>query len=339
MIQRVTVLGGGAFGTAIAKLLAEKGHTVLLWCHETAIVSSINAEHKNCLYLPDVVLPNNITATNSLQEAIEFSEYVFEAIPVAYLRGVIRQASSFARPDQRWIILSKGIENETYALSHVILEQELGHAPLFAVLAGPTFAKELVEGHFSAAVLASTSANLVKELMPMITSLNFQPYPSNDPIGVEVAGAVKNVLALAVGVAQGAGCKLNTIAYLLTQGMHEMAELSYYFGGKAETIYGLAGLGDMMLTCTGSLSKNLQAGKMLGEGKSIEELKTIMPTLPEGLNTLTSLHDFISKVGVEFHIISATYQFIYQGCPADDFLRKTILPAAQTIKQGGCCAH
>ncbi len=338
MIQRVTVLGAGAFGTAIASLLAHKGHEVLVWCREPEIAASINNEHKNCVYLSSAVLPDTVTATNDLEQALAFSDYIFETIPVAFLRATMRQARSYARPDQRWILMSKGIENDTYALPHAILEQELEHAPLYAVLAGPTFAKELIERHFTAAILASTSAALVKELMPMITSDYFQPYPSNDPIGVEVAGAIKNVLALAIGIAQGIGLHTNTRAYLLTQGMREIAELAYYFDGKSETIYGLAGLGDIVLTCTGSLSKNLQAGILLGEGKTLEQIKQVIPTLPEGLNTLTSLHAFISRVGVEFPIVDATYQFIYGGCSGDDFLRKIIVPAPQTF-QTGCCAH
>lgn len=338
MTERITILGAGAFGTAVATLLAHKGHSVMLWCREPEIAQAINEQHKNPVYLSTVQLAPSIKATTSLQEACSYSSYIFETIPVAFLRSVVAQAKPFIRQEHRWVIMSKGIENETFGLPSVIIAHELGYEPLHAVLAGPTFAKELVERKFTAAVLASSSATLVKELMPLVACEYFQPYPSNDPIGVQVSGAIKNVLALAIGVAHGVGCHANTIAYMLTQGMQEIAEIVYFFEGKQESVYGLAGLGDMVLTCTSMLSKNLQAGKMLGEGKTIEEIKQAMLTLPEGLNTLHSLYSFLSRVEVVPPIIGATYKFIYQQDSADNFLRGIVAQAATTF-QVSCCEH
>jgi glycerol-3-phosphate dehydrogenase (NAD(P)+) len=322
MVAAATVLGGGAWGCAIANVLADRGYDVLIWCREPEIAQEINTSHTNSTYLPGLTLHHKIHATNDLAIAAHHADLVFEAIPVAFLRTVLTTFKPYQR-GHRWVILSKGIEQQSFALPSQIVQEVLG-SPAFAVLAGPTFARDLIERQFSAAVLASTDEALRNELIAAMTTYYFALFASHDPVGVQVAGAIKNVLALAVGIAKGAGCKDNTIAYLLTTGMEEMAELLTFFGGTRTTMYGLAGLGDMLLTCTGSLSKNQRAGTMLGEGKKVADVLVALKTLPEGLNTAHSLTIFMQREKIYFPILAATQKFIAGHSSLEQFFQEVL---------------
>lgn len=330
--RRATVLGGGAWGCAIANFLADRDYDVLVWCREADLVLQINQSQKNEVYLPGLSLHHSIQASTDLEKAALHSDLIFEAIPVTYLRSVLQTFKGYDQ-GHRWVVLSKGIEQHTLALPTQIIETVLKPKAL-AVLVGPTFARDLIEKQFSAAVLASDDDSLRGELMSALPNHYFNLYPSRDIIGVQVAGAIKNVLALAVGIARGAGCKDNTIAYLLTVGMEEMAELLVFFGGQKSTMYGLAGLGDMLLTCTGSLSKNQRAGILLGQGKSFNDVCEQLKTIPEGFNTAQSLAVLMEREKIYFPILAATQRFISGDQSLEQFFKKVLtasVPGQSTL--------
>lgn len=315
----VVVLGGGAWGCAIANLLADRNCDVLLWCREQEVADEINRQHRNSVYLAGLQLHSRVKATTDLAAAANHSELIFEAIPVAYLRSVLHAFKPY-QTNHRWVVLSKGIEQHSFALPSQIIEETIKPSAV-AVIAGPSYARDLVELQFTAAVLASADEELSRDLLRILPCYYFCLIPSRDVAGVQVAGAVKNVLALAVGIAKGAGCKDNTIAFILTRGMEEMAGILMFFGGERLTMYGLAGLGDMLLTCTGSLSKNQRAGVLLGQGKSPADVRAEFKTMPEGVNTAQSLAVLMDREGLSFPIMTATQRFITGNDSIEDFFK------------------
>ena len=307
----VAVLGAGAWGTAFATLLAENGHTVRLWCHEADVASEINSAHENTFYLPGTKLNENIVATTSLQEALADARWVFEVIPVKFLRGVLQQAKPYVRDDHVWVLLSKGVEQETLLLPTAILDDVLGKDVEQATLSGPNFAKDLIEQIPTATTIAARDCKIGEELQQLLANSFFRPYLSLDIVGVQIGGAIKNVLALAIGIAKGAGCKDNTIAYLLTRGLREMAELAKHFGGKEETIYGLSGLGDLVLTSMGEHGRNMRVGMLVGQGRSLSDVLAETGIVAEGVNTVQSLQQIIAKDGLDLPICSGTYDILF----------------------------
>lgn len=322
MVLVATVLGSGAWGCAVADLLSNAGYDVLIWCREQEVADEITLQHTNSMYFPGVILNKKIRATTDLSLVAKHSDLIFEAIPVAFLRMVLQSFKSLQQ-GHRWVVLSKGIEQNSFELPTQIIKEVLG-APVVGILSGPTYARDLVEKQFSAAVLASDSEDLLRELSTNVSTFYFKLISSCDVIGVQVVGAIKNVLAIAVGIAKGAGCKDNTIAYLLTSGMEEMGQAIVFFGGKQVTMYGLAGLGDILLTCTGSLSKNQRAGYLLGQGKTLADVQAEIKTLPEGINTARSLAVLMEREKLYFPILAETYNFISGEISLEDFFKKIL---------------
>lgn len=309
--QKITVLGAGRWGTAVASLLAQNGHQVTLWCFEPEVAYDINHTHINRQYFPEFTLNHNITACTDLAQAIDQVTYLVEAIPVAFLRSLVKQTKARLSSTTPWIILSKGIEEETLHLPTQIIQDELGKETPVVVFGGPTFAHELMQQQFSAASIASTDASLAHGIIKLLNKNYFVGELSLDPIGVQVGGAVKNVIAIMIGLANGAGHRDNTTAYLLTQALNEMATLIQSMGGSRETVYGLSGLGDMILTCTGSLSKNLKAGRLIAQGRNLDELKEVFGTLPEGINTVKSVQALTKKYNVSLPLCEKTYNIMF----------------------------
>jgi len=316
MKQSVTVLGAGAWGSAIAHLLATNGNDVTLWCHESEVAESINKSHCNKHYLPSTILPDTVHATTSLPDALANATWIFEAIPVQHIRSVLMQCKGLAPYDAAWVLLSKGIEQQTLLLPSQILQQVVGADVRYAVLGGPNFAAELVERALTATVVASTDDVLVKKLSLLVANDYFKTCISDDPVGVQIGGAVKNVLALTIGFAHGVGYKYhNTMAYLFSQGLAEAALLAERLGGKKETMYGLAGLGDIVLSCTGTMSKNFRLGMLLGQGLPIEQAAKKFSVVPEGMNTLQSLHEIVQQSKLHLPLCMGAYRCIYEGFP------------------------
>ncbi|MBT4595080.1 NAD(P)H-dependent glycerol-3-phosphate dehydrogenase [bacterium] len=297
--RRVSVIGAGAWGTALSQVLARNGHDVLLWAREKEVVDDINTNHTNSKFLKGSSLSSNVRATGDMEKIARHSDIVLEAIPVAFIRGILREFAKFSRRDHRWIVTSKGLEIGTNLLPSQIIDEMFSPSHL-AVLAGPTFACEVVRGKFSTAMLAVHEGDekFLNEILSLFSAENFVLSPSYDPIGVQVGGAYKNILALTIGVALGANLGDNAMAALMTKGLEESAFIIKLWGGRGETVYGLAGAGDLILTMLSPKSKNMSAGMMLGQGRSLEEIKAVRGVFPESFNTVDAMLEWAERRGV-----------------------------------------
>lgn len=320
-IKYITVLGEGAWGTAIATLLAHNGYQVRLWCHHADLVDAINTTHTNEQFLPGITLDTKIKAVASLQEALEGAAWVFEAIPVKYLRQVLMAAQPWIHVNQKWVVLSKGIEQETLLLPTQIIDKVFKKKVMIAVVAGPSFAMDLAQQKMTAVSVAAVNEEQAKAVRKLLANNYFRPYTTTDIIGVQVGAALKNVIAIGVGMLDGAGYSDNTKAFLLTRGLTEMAHMSKMRGGKQKTVFGLSGIGDLMLSCTSSLSRNLTIGRELGKGKTLASLSQPNQALPEGINTVQSVYQFVEKKDVPFPICRGIYAVIFMKVSMKDFLQ------------------
>lgn len=322
MAQHVTVLGAGAWGTAIAHLLASNGQAVFLWCHEPDVATDINFRHENSYYLPSVELPSSIYATASLEEALVGAEMVFEAVPVMFLRITLEHARQYIHDNQLWVVLSKGIEQNTHYFPSQMINDVFDQRVRIAALGGPNFARELAEKRLSAATIASAAhdplaAHAVKQV---VRAPYFIPYLSDDLLGVQIGGALKNVIALGLGIAHGAQAGDNTRAFIITEGLAELGLFARHYGAQPETVYGLSGLGDLVLTSTGLLSKNMLFGKLLGEGNLFSDISR-EGLLPEGINTVQSVKQIIDVHGLDLPLMRGIYEFIFNDTMLSDMLR------------------
>ena len=323
MKKSITILGAGAFGTSIATLLGNNGFEVVLWSHESQVVSEIEKDRENKTYLSGIKLGSSIIPTTDLKLAVQSSEWIFEAIPVKFLRSVFDLAKEFISQDQKIVILSKGIEQNTHLLPSQVVDDVLGgKAVTQAVMAGPNFARELASNFYSAATVACADKIMGQELCAILNNSYFKTNFTTDIIGVQAGGAIKNVLTLAVGILQGITSSQNTQAMLLTNGLKEIASIVDSLGGDRETVYGFSGLGDLLLTATGTLSRNLQAGRLLGQGKSLDDLKDYFPALPEGINTLKSVYFLINKYNLDLPVCLFAYKAIYEDTDIKHLFRK-----------------
>src|SRR3989338_1312636 len=247
MKKKVAVIGGGAWGTAVATVLTHNGHEVALWCLEKEVSLGINQTRENNRYLPGIKLSELLWATSNLQEALADTQWVFEAIPVVHMRNILEQARAFVSSEQRWVVLSKGIEQKTLLLPSRIVQDVLGKNTKVAVLAGPSFAQELVAQQLTAVALVAYDRDnfILKELQELVRTSYFVPEIHSDIPGVELCAALKNVLALGVGMFEGMKSGDNTKAFFLIKSLQELVVLLESFGGKKETVYGLAGIGDL----------------------------------------------------------------------------------------------
>lgn len=278
--MRIGIIGGGAWGTALAQVAAAGGDPVLLWAREHDVVASINREHQNRLFLPDIALSPAITATESLADLSACDAYLVVA-PAQHLRAVLAEAPVGNRP---LVLCAKGIEAGTAALMSDIAHSVHPQAPI-AVLSGPTFAAEVARGLPTAVTLACADENISRALAERLASPNFRPYASDDVAGAEIGGAVKNVLAIACGVVAGAGLGENARAALIARGFAEMVRYGVARGGRPETLSGLSGLGDLVLTCSSVASRNFSLGVGLGKGQSAADLLADRASVAEGAFT------------------------------------------------------
>ncbi len=268
--MRVAVIGAGSWGSALALHLARAGSHVRLWAREPEVVEGIRAEHRNPLFISEFAFPASLEATGDLGEACDGAETVVWVVPVQFARALMREMRAVF-PDQAVLVsASKGIEVETLERVDEIATGELGiEQNRFVVLSGPSFAREVAAGLPTASVLAGSDTAAVRRLQEAFSTPSYRFYLADDVIGVELAGALKNVIAIAAGMVQGLGLGHNTLAALMTRGLHEIARLGVRLGGQPETFRGLAGMGDLILTCTGAMSRNRTAGERLGRGESL----------------------------------------------------------------------
>jgi glycerol-3-phosphate dehydrogenase (NAD(P)+) len=275
--MRLSVFGGGSWGTAMAHQLARRGHEVLLWAREPEVADGINTEHRNPLFISDLDLHPGIQAVNDLPAAANHADHWLWVVPAQFSRSVMEELAGEVRDGVAVISASKGIETETLRRMDEVAEETLGlETNRFCCLSGPTFAREVVRGDPSAAVLACPDLELATVLQEAFSDHHLRCYAGTDLVGVELAGALKNVIAIAAGIVDGLGLGFNTQAALMTRGLHEIT---------AETFRGLAGMGDLVLTCTGGLSRNRTLGQRLGRGESLEEILGSMREVVEGVRT------------------------------------------------------
>lgn len=330
MNNTVCVLGAGAWGTAIAIVLSENGYNIKLWCHESDVANTINNTKINTHYLPGIMLSDRIQAVTDLSEAISGAQWIFEAIPVKYMRSVLKNIQHCYKSDQVWIVLSKGIEQQTLMLPTEIIDDIFGASTKKAVLSGPSFAIDLAKKQITAVTLATNDSSIGLALQKMLANIYFRPYLSNDIIGTQVGGALKNVLTLGVGILDGAGYTDNVKAFLITRGLHEMIQLSSFFGGKERTLYGLSGIGDLILTSMGKSSKNLALGRRLGKGDTLSDIIQESQTLPEGINTVQSVYEYIKTKKIELPIFQGLYQVIFNNENIYEFLAELMARPLET---------
>jgi glycerol-3-phosphate dehydrogenase (NAD(P)+) len=299
--EPVAVIGGGSMGTALAKLLGENGLRVNLWVFEPDLAEAIDRERENRVFLPGHRLPDGVAATSSLAEALRGIRTVFSVTPSQVLRGVWREAARLLEQGARIVCASKGVETGTGKLMCDVLEEVAGARGL-AVLSGPSFAREIAERQPTAVVVASKDEGLAAEIQRLVSSPAFRAYTSDDVIGVELGGALKNVIAVAVGMGEGLGLGLNSRAALITRGLAEISRLAVARGANPLTLAGLAGTGDLVLTCTGHLSRNLQVGIRLGRGERLEDILGSMKMVAEGVATSRSALELARGMGVEMPV-------------------------------------
>lgn len=324
MEHRVTILGAGAWGTAIANHLSNNDTTVMLWCFEPEVAQEIENQKTNIRYLPDIKLQPNVMATTDLDVAFNFSEFIVEAIPVKHLRNILTLTRQHVKPEHKWIMTSKGIESDTFMLPADILRDVLGYHPNVAALSGPNFAKELIQKNITASVVACKDSALAKQVSSIFENDHFKTYHSEDLNGVQAGGALKNVYALTLGILRGLEYSENTIAFVFTKCLEEMAQTCVKIGGQKETMYGLAGLGDLFLTGSCALSKNFKCGKLLGQGINLRDISKKYAVLPEGFSTLNSLINFSEKHDTTMPICKATHDFIFEGKSIKNLLYKLL---------------
>lgn len=307
--MKAGVIGAGAWGTALAQLLASDGQDVALWALEPDVIDAINAEHENPLYLANIPLSPSIRATGSMTDLAD-CDLLLVVSPAQHLRSVVAQAPAGVP----LVLCSKGIEAGTSLLMSEVASQAQPASPI-AVLSGPTFAHEVAKGLPTAITLACEDRDLGQRLAARIARPSFRPYLSDDVIGAEIGGAVKNVLAIACGVADGAGLGLNARAALISRGFAEMTRFGLARGARAETLGGLSGLGDLVLTCSSTNSRNFSLGKGLGEGACAADLMSNRRTVAEGAHTAPVLRDAAHAAGVEMPVVEAVCALLADAAP------------------------
>ncbi len=304
-MKKVAVLGSGAWGTAIATVLAHNGHTVHLWAYEEEVVDTIKKESVNRLYLPDVKLNKNIIPTTKAAEALEGVEWIFEAVPVKYMRQVLQTVKPHYKESQRWIVLSKGIEQHTLLLPTQVLDDVFGKKVTSAALVGPSFAHDVAAKQLTGIMIASSNAQLKADALVLVQNSYMVLFPSTDLVGVQLCAALKNVITVGVGILEGAGYSDTTKTFFLMRALQEMRSLVVGCGGKADTVDGLAGIGDVILTALGKHSKNLSAGRKLGSGQTAKQLFSGTHVMPEGFNTLESVGQLIEKNNLHLPLLKS----------------------------------
>ena len=314
-IERIGVIGGGAWGTALAQAAARAGRSALLWAREPDVVEAINAGRGNPRFLPGVELAPALRATTRLDE-VAAADAVLLVAPAQHLRAVCRELAHGLRPGVPAVVCAKGIEGGSCALMTEAAGAALPGVPL-AVLSGPTFAAEVARGLPAAVTLACADAGIGAALVAALGSRTFRPYLSDDPIGAQIGGAVKNVLAIACGVVEGRRFGDNARAALITRGLAEMVRLGLALGGRAETLMGLSGLGDLTLTCTSKQSRNMSLGWALGEGRALADILAERQSVAEGVHSAAAVVALAARVVADMPICAAVDAILNRGAAID----------------------
>ena len=315
--MRIALIGTGSWGTAMAGLVASHGHNVVMWSYDADPVIEINERHTNACYLKDYTLPDNVTATNSHEEALTGADAAIFAVPSAFLRGVARDCAPYVSDSLPVLCLAKGIELGTGLLMSDVIASEIGNKARVAALSGPNHAEEICRGGLSAAVIASKDAQVGETFKNLLLSTAFRIYLSQDMTGVEVCGAMKNVIAIVCGISAGSGAGDNTLALIMTRGLAEISRLVHACSGEAMTCMGLAGMGDLIATCTSEHSRNRTFGYEFAHGVSLDEYQTRTHMVVEGAVAARSVSELARSLGVDIPLTFAVEQTLYNGVTLD----------------------
>lgn len=313
--ERIAVIGAGSWGTALANLLAKKGLSTVLWSYEAEVAEAIRREHRNPNYLSEVVLDPRLEVTRSIPEAVRGADVVVSVSPSHVVRGVMAEAAPHVQEDALVVSASKGIEEGSLLTMDGVLAEVLGDGRTgrTAFLSGPSFALEVALEHPTAVTMASRNDAAAEQAQDLFQTEYFRVYTAPDVPGVELGGALKNVIAIAAGVVDGLGFGHNTRAALITRGLAEITRLGVALGADPLTLAGLAGMGDLILTCTGQLSRNHTVGEELGRGRSIEEILAGMSMVAEGVRTARAARELAHRTGIEMPIVEEVYGVLYEG--------------------------
>lgn len=325
--KKIGVIGGGSWGTTLASLLAEIHGSALLWVRGEELCEKINRAHENPVYLPGFKLPRGLEATTEIERAVSGAEILVFVVPSQYARGVLERMAPFVSPETILVSATKGIENKTLKTMAELFRECLPHHPPAhqACLSGPSFAKEVMRKMPTAVTAACHEPKTAQKIQQAFSSPAFRVYTNPDITGVELAGALKNVTAIAAGVSDGMGFGHNTRATLITRGLAEMVRLGTALGANPSTFYGLAGVGDLILTCTGDLSRNRTVGVRLGKGETLLGILDEMKMVAEGVKTTKSAHDLARKYGIEMPIVEQVYLLLYKDKDARTCVKDLML--------------
>ncbi|WP_408608231.1 NAD(P)H-dependent glycerol-3-phosphate dehydrogenase [Actinobacillus delphinicola] len=317
--NHIAVLGAGSFGTSLAVAFARNGHPTFLWGHDAEHCHKLKEDRENKAYLPGISFPPTLTVEADLKTVIAHSRDIFIVVPSHAVADLVKQLKPYLRSDSRIVLASKGLETDTGRLLQEVIEDELGKRYPFAVLSGPTFAKELAEGLPTAITLASKDQDFAKELQAKIhCSKNFRVYINDDVIGVQLGGAIKNVIAISTGISDGMGFGANARTALITRGLAEISRLGASLNAKPETFTGMSGLGDLVLTCTDNQSRNRRFGLMLGQGLSAFDAMKEIGQVVEGYHNTREVFKLAQRQGVEMPITEQIYQVLFCGKDTKD---------------------
>jgi glycerol-3-phosphate dehydrogenase (NAD(P)+) len=312
---RIGVVGAGSWGTALANLLADKGYFVSLWAYESEVEKQILNERENKIFLPGVKLSDRLIPSGDLTHVVSGKDLLLVVVPSHVMREISQKFSPYVTENALVVSASKGIENITHLTMSQVLKETIPHIAenRFAALSGPSFAKEVAGKVPTLISVASKDTEVASFIQRIFATSYFRVYTNNDMIGVEVGGAIKNVIAIASGIIDGLGLGLNTRAALITRGLTEIRRLGTHMGAQPDTFAGLSGIGDLLLTCTGALSRNYTVGKKIGEGKKSEEILSEMRMVAEGVKTAKSVYNLSRKLGVEMPICHEIYRILYEN--------------------------
>jgi glycerol-3-phosphate dehydrogenase (NAD(P)+) len=314
-VETVGIIGAGAWGTALAAVAAQAGRRVVLWALEAEVIEAINADHTNPVFLPDFVLPENVHATGDVAEAARCDALLLVA-PAQHMRGVTESLARIVRPGTPVVICAKGIEQSTLKLMSEVVAETLPQA-VIAVLSGPTFAREVADGHPTAVTLASANEAVGLQLVESLGQRAFRPYLSTDVVGAQIGGAVKNVLAIACGIVEGRAFGENTRAALMTRGLAEILRLGDALGANRDTLMGLSGLGDLILTCSSAQSRNTSLGMALGRGRTLAQILGRRRSVAEGVYSASAAVALAARHGVDMPICAAVDAVLNRGAAID----------------------
>ncbi len=311
----ISIIGAGSWGTALAILLAKNGHKVLLWGRNKQKMLAMQEAGENPFFLPGITFPPGLQVTSDLQQAVTRSHDLLLVIPSHAFRNTLNKIQAIKPDIQNICWATKGLEAETSQLLHQVVAEVLGNVPSQAVISGPTFAKEVAIGLPTAVTIAANNSDYSQHLARLLCNETFRPYLSDDITGLEVGGAVKNVMAIAAGIADGLGFGANTRSALITRALNEIGRLSGRLGGQQKTLMGLSGLGDLLLTCTDDQSRNRRMGLAIGKGQSMKQAQEEIQQVVEGVQTARLVYALANQLEVEMPIVEQVYKVLYENLP------------------------